>query len=211
MINYKNIKGFLLQNEILFAENELNSLSNQYDKIAIVKELVVPLLDEAGKEWEQGLLSLSQVYMMGKFFDGWFSLNLVDETFVGQSSAKLALAVFEDHHTLGKKIVKSVLNATGYFHQDYENKNSEQLIALVIKDEIEIIMLSSLMLHSALRISNFTNELQKKNLPTKVLVGGAPFRFDDHLWVEVGADGTSADAAGVIPLIERFSISRGQK
>ena len=44
------------------------------------------------------------------------------------------------------------------------------------------------------KIKNLKELLIKENLSVKVIVGGAPSRFDENLWQKVNADGCSTSA-----------------
>ncbi len=39
----------------------------------------------------------------------------------------------------------------------------------------------------------------------KVIVGGAPFRFDESLWKEVGADATGNDPAEALKIVTKLA------
>jgi methanogenic corrinoid protein MtbC1 len=93
---------------------------------------------------------------------------------VGQ--ARLGIAVLEDYHLLGKRIVYSILRASGFAVRDYGRRTVEELVRLVQADEIEIPLISTLMLPSALRVKELRKQLSAADLPFKIVVGGAPFR-----------------------------------
>jgi methanogenic corrinoid protein MtbC1 len=64
------------------------------------------------------------------------------------------------------------------------------------------------MLRSALRVKKVKQLLEQAGSPAKIIVGGAPFRFDPLLWEEVGADAMGANASEAIKavscLLEKF-------
>ena len=86
---------------------------------ACLETLVVPALEEIGRRWEAGMLAFSQVYMSGRICEEIVDTMLPpgDPRRVDQPT--MAIAVLEDHHTLGKRIVTSVLRAGGYEVTDY--------------------------------------------------------------------------------------------
>ncbi len=55
------------------------------------------------------------------------------------------------------------------------------------------------MLPSALKIKELKDKLE--NMDVKIIVGGAPFRFDDQLWREVGADAMCKNASEAVSII----------
>ena len=57
------------------------------------------------------------------------------------------------------------------------------------------------MLPSALRIKDLKSEMERQNLKTRLIVGGAPFRFDEMLWRDVNADATANNAADSLKVL----------
>ncbi|MCA1788103.1 MAG: cobalamin-binding protein, partial [Desulfobacteraceae bacterium] len=61
-----------------------------------------------------------------------------------------------------------------------------------------------LMLPSALKIQAVKEKLARIGCDVKLIVGGAPFRFDDQLWKKVGADAMCRDASDAVSVIENI-------
>ncbi len=78
------------------------------------------------------------------------------------------------------------------------------LVDRVKEDRIKILLLSVLMLPSAIRIKEVTDNLKRDNIDIKIIVGGAPFRFDNNLWKEVGADATGIAASDAVRIVSEF-------
>jgi methanogenic corrinoid protein MtbC1 len=176
-----------------------------------LETLVVPALEEVGRRWEAGDVALSQVYMSGRICEEIVDAMLPpgDPQRIGQP--KMAIAVLEDHHTLGKRIVVSVLRAGGYEISDYgHGVMAEDLVKLVAKDNIRILLISTLMLPAALRAKQAIAEIKKAQPQTKVIVGGAPFNFDSTLWHEVGADAMGHTASDTLALVKEMAGGDGQ-
>jgi methanogenic corrinoid protein MtbC1 len=169
--------------------------------IALIDNTIVPVLEKIGRDWEQGNVSLSQVYMSALICEELSEAVTPSFDQRQRAKSKLAIAVLEDYHLLGKKIVSAVLRASGFVFLDYHRVTVNELIRQVKNDRIEILLLSILMFPSALKIKDFKNELQKQNLKTKIIVGGAPFRLDDQLWEKVGADAMGKSASEAVSLI----------
>jgi methanogenic corrinoid protein MtbC1 len=114
------------------------------------------------------------------------------------SNAKIAIGVLEDYHTLGKKIVLSMMRAGNLAVIDYGHGLSPEAVAQrAAEDGIEYLCISTLMLHAAMRVKDLRKELKKRNCFPKIIVGGAPFRLDRSLWKDVGADAFCATASEV--------------
>ena len=178
--------------------------------IAVVEQLVLPALEHLGNNWETGVLALSQIYMGGRICE-----ELVDEILPPASPDRInqplmAIAMLEDFHFLGKRIVYSTLRASGYELADYGRMDVDGLVARAKQDQIEVLLVSTLMLNSALRIKDVSTKLSTAGLDIKLVVGGAPFRFDAELWREVGAYATSPTASGVIPIVKRLTEIKAQ-
>lgn len=166
-------------------------------------ELVVKGLERIGVGWEQGVVTLSQVYMSGMICE-----TLIDRIMPPRSPERRALpvtaiAVFEDFHLLGKRIIYSFLRASGFELIDLGNGlTGDDVIRLVDQHHVRILLLSVLMLPSALHVKELAVKLKERNV--KLVVGGAPFRFDPDLWREVGADATGKDPAEALMIISEM-------
>jgi methanogenic corrinoid protein MtbC1 len=81
----------------------------------------------------------------------------------------------------------------------------ETIVKKVKENGIKILLVSVLMLPSALKIKQLKEALNKESLNIKLLVGGAPFRFDKHLWQEVGADAMGSNPAEAVEMVGKLS------
>ncbi|HXE94872.1 MAG TPA: cobalamin-dependent protein [Dongiaceae bacterium] len=172
--------------------------------IEFAEEIFVPALERIGTGWEKGEVALSQVYMSGRICE-----DLLDEFITAgaeepRDHPPMAIAVLMDYHMLGKRIVCSVLRASGFDLLDYGQVTVDDLVNKVRDDGIRILLVSTLMLSSALQVRHLRERLDAAGLDVKLVVGGVPFRFDDNLWREVGADATSPTAAGVVGIVKNL-------
>lgn len=164
--------------------------------------LLGPALESIGSRWERGELALSQVYMAGRICEQLVDRYLPEAPPGGGPLPRMAIAVFEDHHVLGKRIVSSLLRSTGHPLADYgHGLGAEALLPRLEADRIEVLLLSCLMVRSALGIRELVEGLRRRGMPVRVLVGGAPFRLDPALAAEVGADGWGATASDALRLV----------
>lgn len=177
---------------------------SQLAPIQFVEQVIIPALERVGAGWEKGTVALSQVYMSGRICE-----NLVD-TFLPpgapnrKDQPRMAIAVLEDYHQLGKRIVYSMLRASGFELLDYGRVEVDDLVRRVQDDKVQVLLLSTLMLPSALRVKDVRTKLNEMGLDVKIVVGGAPFRFDDQLWQEVGADAMGRNASEATGIIARI-------
>jgi methanogenic corrinoid protein MtbC1 len=171
--------------------------------IQVASELVTKALHKIGADWEKGKLSLSQVYLSGIICEEAIDKILPKLSPSRKSQPKMAIAVFDDYHLLGKRIIYSSLRASGFEILDLGGGLSADSLVKIVKEEnIKILLLSVLMLPSALKIKKLREQLDNTDL--KIIVGGAPFRFDTELWKEVGADATGKDPNEAIKIVSQM-------
>lgn len=181
----------------------MSAINSQAKDMANIETLLVSALTLIGDGWENETYSLSQVYMSGIICEELFMKIVPEQATTNKEHPKIAIGVFLDHHTLGKRIVKSVLSAGGYTVIDLgEGLCVESLVTEVMNQRIDILMLSTLMLPSSLKIIKVRERFNELGIKTKIIAGGAPFRFDKDLWRKVGADADGKNATDIIKLIE---------
>lgn len=170
-----------------------------------IDRVVMPVLTEVGEKWSEGHLPLSQVYMSGRISEELINEILPMRHQGSENELKLGIVTFLDYHTLGKKIIMAVVKAAGYRLEDYgEGLGVDQTTARAEKQKPDILLVSTLMYPSALKIKELKDKMGKVCPKTKIVVGGAPFLFDDKLWQQVGADAMGHSAADILPLLEEM-------
>lgn len=175
--------------------------------LEVAEQVVAPALHRIGQGWQDGRVALAQVYMAGSICDEVISNALPQTTSIVHQEPRLAVANLEDYHSLGLKIVTSMLRATGFHLKEYGRQDVRSLGDLVKRDQINILFVSTLMLRSALRIKELRRYLKSLGCELKLVVGGAPFLFDPVLYEKVDADFMGKDASEAVSLA--FSLSRG--
>jgi len=174
------------------------------DPFTSLEEVVVPALESIGDAWENGPVSLAQLYMAGRIAEE--AVRQVAPETGPYTGSRIGIAVLEDHHALGKRLVLSALRAAGYGVQDYGHGLSvSRLAQRVHEDRPDVLLVSTLMLPSALSVRRLVAELELPGSRPTVIVGGAPFRMDPGLWHEVGADATGRNSAEAVALVQQFT------
>lgn len=194
----------LLSLDRLAARNILLESEDSESSLQLVEKLVVPALERIGAGWEQGQVALSQVYMSGRICEELVDTLLPSDGLGRKNRPKMAIAVLQDYHLLGKRIVYSVLRASGFELLDYGRVDVDDLVRRVRQDGVEVLLISVLMLPSALRVKEVRARLQAIGSDVKIVVGGAPFRLDDQLWKEVGADAMGREASEAVDIIAKM-------
>ncbi|MEI6285779.1 MAG: cobalamin-dependent protein [Bacillota bacterium] len=198
------LQGALLNTDRLAVEEIIADALGELSKLDLLEKVVTTALAAIGDAWQKGDVALSQVYMSGVICEEIISKIMRAKAVMQTTQPKIAIAVLEDQHQLGKRMVSSVVRAAGYALIDYgAGIGAEQLIEKVLKDKIDILLLSALMLPSALKAGYVCEKLRELGAATKVVVGGAPFRLDPRLVEEVSAYAFGYNASDVIGIIEQ--------
>jgi len=184
------------------AESVVNQARSEMTPIQVVDQVVVPALEQIGQAWETGDVALSQVYMSGRICEELVEQVLPPSDPDRKHQPRSAIVVLCDYHMLGKRIVYSQMRASGFELFDYGRMDVDELVERALADEIRVLLISVLMLPSALKVKQVCARLKAAGAPIRIIVGGAPFLFDDRLWQEVGADAMGHNAAEAVNLVE---------
>jgi hypothetical protein len=98
----------------------------------------------SGILWERGEVSLSQVYMSGRMCEEMVDAILPSSDPHRVDQPPMAIAVLDDYHLLGKRMVYSVLRASGYELKDYGTVDGDALVSRVVRDGIVVLLISVL-------------------------------------------------------------------
>lgn len=187
----------------------LQELSVQPDAFAAIEAMVSEALQHIGDGWEQGSVSLAQVYMSGVICEELLEDQLPAELPPAAPLPRVAMVVLLDRHALGKRIVLSLAKIHGYPVADWGcGLDIETLADLVQQHDVRLLLVSTLMLHAALQVSALKDLLAQRGCQTRVVVGGAPFRLDPELWRRVGADAVCRNAMDAVEIL-RQEAERG--
>ena len=108
-----------------------------------------------------------------------------------------------DIHDIGKNIVSLLLGNHGFDVVDAgKDVPAEAIVACALKHNARIIGLSALMTTTMVRMEDTIKIVRERDLPIKVLVGGAAVTqaFADA----IGADAYCADAVGAVKAAKQF-------
>ncbi len=186
------------------ADSLFQGILLEQSPIDAVERVVVPALEQIGAAWDAGEVALSQVYMSGRFCEELVDKMLPPSDPDRKHQPRSAIVVLSDYHDLGKRIVYSVMRASGFELFDYGRMDVDALVERAIADKIRVLLISVLMLPSALKVREVRARLKERGSDVKVIVGGAPFLFDSELWKEVGADAMGSSAAQAVSIVQRM-------
>jgi len=174
----------------------------------IVFHIVIPSIETFLSRAEANQASLAQHYLTAQIAN-----DVVDEMLplfktapdpVGRMVIGTSLG---DFHALGKRIVTGCLRANLIEVLDLGlNVPPERFVDQALEFGARVIGISSLMIHTARGEQGCLGVrriLKERNLEDriKIIVGGAPYKFDDELYKIVGADAWAEDglaAAGIV-------------
>ena len=180
--------------------------ANDLGAVTTFELVVAPALERIGEGWERGQVSLAQVYMAGRITEQLAQVLLPQGTRPTTGGPRLGMGVLVDHHVLGKRIVLATLRAAGSAVTDLGHGLApESLAARAAEERLDVLLVSTLMLGSALQVRRLVEALRATGSTARVGVGGAPFRLDPELWKSVGADGFSPAASGAPGLVARLA------
>lgn len=172
--------------------------------IEAIEQIVAPALQQIGTAWEDGNIALSQVYMSGRFCEELVDRVLPPSDPDRKHQPRSAIVVLNDYHMLGKRIVYSLMRASGFELFDYGRMDVDELVQRVLTDKIHVLLISVLILPSALSVRDVCAGLKASNPRVRIVVGGAPFRFDAHMWQEVGADAMGNSASDAVSIVRQW-------
>lgn len=194
----------LLRSSKVDAQRTLDRLRADSNPVSRVEGVVVTALEQIGLEWEAGNVALSQIYLSGKICEEIMISFLPQAKILTRTNNKCAIALLNDYHVLGKRMVLSALYSAGFSIEDWGRMTVEQVVERAVENEVDVLLISTLMLASALEIKDVRSRLDAKGFKGKLMVGGAPFRLDKTLWKEVGADATADNAMESIRVLNKM-------
>jgi len=175
----------------------------------VVFRLVVPGMEQMiGGMISDNLVTLSQHFLSSQIAEEVVDRLLPLFSAVPEVQGRVVIGTsHSDFHGLGKKIVTGCLRARMFQVTDLGiNVAPERFVEEPVAAGAEVIGISSMMVHTATGdrgAKQVRRLLQEQGLEGKIriIVGGAPYRFHDNLYREVGADAwadTAAEAPAVV-------------
>lgn len=188
----------------LRAQGVLASIPGLTLPFDLADKIIGPALERVGFGWQEGRVSLSQLYMSGRICEELIEEILPAENPAATSQPKMAIASLQDHHSLGKRVVYTALRAARYNVLDYERADVYELVDRVLAEKVQVLLISATVQTSTQRVKEVRKRLDFARAKVKIIVGGAPFRFDTYLWQDVGADAMGYDAADALKVVARI-------
>lgn len=173
----------------------------------VVNHILIPALDTAGKQFEQGKIFLPQLIQTAGVAQAAFEViktTLIQRNAAPVSRGEIVLATVKgDIHDIGKNIVRVLLENYGYTVLDLGRDVPCQLVADTAKEHgVKLVGLSALMT-TTLGAMEETIQLVKQSCPNcKVVVGGAV--LTPEYAEKIGADFYAKDAMDTVAVAKQI-------
>ena len=188
------IAGLSDQSALIVRERLVSGGSD--DPMEIIKNELIPALNEVGDGFEKGTVFLPQLLMSAEAAKA--SFEVLKDVLSGAGSdekiGRVILAtVKDDIHDIGKNIVKVLLENYRFDVLDLgRDVPAETVLEHVRKYNIKAVGLSALMTTTVVRMEETIRLLHKETPDVKIFVGGAVLTEDYAM--QIGADAYCRDA-----------------
>lgn len=179
---------------------------NIADPMEIIKDELIPALNEVGDGFEKGTVFLPQLLMSAEAAKA--SFEVLKELLAGSGSnekiGRVILAtVKDDIHDIGKNIVKVLLENYRFEVLDLgRDVPAETVLENVQKYNIKAVGLSALMTTTVVRMEETIRLLRKEVPDVKIFVGGAVLTEDYAM--QIGADAYCRDAMASVRYCQKI-------
>ena len=183
------------------------ALEGGTDGLDLIRNEIIPALDEVGKGFEEKRIYLPQLMMSAEAAESAFGEVRVRsvKTEKPENRCRVVVATVKgDIHDIGKNIVKLLLENYGFEVTDLgKDVPPEEILAAVERLHAPVCGLSALMTTTVPAMAETVELIHEKAPWCRVMVGGAVLTEDYAR--EIHADGYGRDAMASVRLAERFS------
>ena len=182
------------------------ALAAGLEPMTLVQDYMMPAMAEVGRRFECNEYFVPELLLSARAMKA--ALELVRPLLAAsgaKSAARVAVGTVKgDLHDIGKNLVAAMLEGGGYEVIDLGvNVSSEQFISAVRDKGANIVAMSALLTTTMPAMKTTVEAIKQAGVrnQVKILVGGAPItqKYAD----EIGADGYSETAAGVVGIAKR--------
>ncbi len=182
------------------------ALAEGADPFVLVRERLIPAITEVGQRYERKEYFLPQLLRSAETMQTAFAMlrPLMEKAEGGPAKPRVLLATVEgDIHDIGKNIVALLLGNHGYDVVDLgKDVKADDIVAEAARQKASIIGLSALMTTTMPRMEDTVRLVRERNLPCRVMVGGAV--VTPEYAQSIGADAYAADAVEAVRLAARL-------
>jgi methylmalonyl-CoA mutase cobalamin-binding domain/chain len=177
------------------------ALAENIEPMKLVQDFMMPAMAEVGRRFECDEYFVPELLLSARAMKG--ALELIRPRLVAsgaQPTGRVVIGTVKgDLHDIGKNLVAAMLEGGGYEIIDLGvNVAPEQFIAAVKERHANIVAMSALLTTTKSAMKTTIDAFRQAGVreQVKILIGGAPVTqtYAD----EIGADGFSESAAGVV-------------
>jgi corrinoid protein of di/trimethylamine methyltransferase len=187
--------------EEVAAELAKKALDQGIDPLQAITDGYMPGVNEVGDSFACGQAFLPELVMAGEAMKS--AVAVLEPAMKAAGTArqmlgKVVLATVEgDIHEIGKSLVGTMLTSAGFEVYDLGvDTATNDILAKAEEVGADIIGLSALLTTTMVKQKEVIDEVTKRGMKVKVMVGGAPVTRE---WVQrIEADGYSEDAIGAV-------------
>ncbi len=193
-------------NKLTIVDNVKKTLEMGTNPQDIIDNDLVPAVNKVGELFEQKKYFLPQLISGATVMDmaiEYITPFLNSDKPMEEKGTVVMATVEGDIHDIGKNLVVLMLKNYGYRVIDLgKDVPKDIIIETAIKEKAQIIGLSALMTTTMMRMKDVVDEVKKRKLNVKVVIGGAV--VSESFADEIKADGYSKDANEAVKLVERL-------
>jgi len=207
MLDLKPLREAIITGDAKTAKATVESaLAAGLEPMTLVQDYMMPAMAEVGHRFECNEYFVPELLLSARAMKA--ALELVRPLLVAsgaKSAARVAVGTVKgDLHDIGKNLVAAMLEGGGYEVIDLGvNVSPEQFISAVRDKGANIVAMSALLTTTMPAMKTTVEAIKQAGVrnQVKILVGGAPItqKYAD----EIGADGYSETAAGVVSIAKR--------
>ncbi len=185
------------------------ALTLQLDPTEVIEQGYVPGIQKVGELWEKGDYFLPELITSAEAMKAALAVldpELKRSQLSTKSMGKIVIGTVEgDIHDIGKNIVASMLQASGFEVYDLgADVKLEKFWQKAEEVQADVIGLSALLTTTMVGQKRFLEMLAERQLTGrfKVIVGGAPVTAE---WAQrIGADGYAENAVAAVRLVKQL-------
>lgn len=184
------------------------ALADGHDVVDLVSNIVGPTISGLADDVVADTAALSQHFVAARISDEVATHILEKATQPLPQKGVIVLGTARnDFHGLGRKIIGAILRSHMFSVIDLGlNVDAARFVDEALAHEAPVIGISAMMSHTAVGEHGalaVRRILQERNLESriKIIVGGAPYRFDPTLYKKAGADAWAPDGVAAIDAI----------
>jgi corrinoid protein of di/trimethylamine methyltransferase len=197
----KMAQSILDGDEEVSAELAQQALDTGIDPLQAITDGFMPGVNEVGDSFACGNAFLPELVMAGEAMKA--AVAVLEPAMKASGTArqmlgKVVLATVEgDIHEIGKSLVGTMLTSSGFEVYDLGvDVSTADILAKAEEVGADILGLSALLTTTMVKQKEVIDEVTRRGMKVKVMVGGAPVTRE---WVhKIEADGYSEDAIGAV-------------